>query len=1026
MLVKKYLSFSFFLFSFTSSLLAQNNNSVKLIKEVSYSIINGNEGASDSLQKELLVNYSNESNEITEILKGLHLAFFHYDYSLDSLYELHKKYNTPYISHLQKLLESEYYFNNADWMNCGLSSLDFTIEEQSLDSTLYSPLFDAISLSNLIISRQNSLLRNKSDINDNYFKLLNTLFKNSADSLNNAMLIKLFWASCIVNSTSKEANQLQDILWKKKDKLSIEDRIYYESIVSEYFSVTKTFYANRNNAQLYDSFSQRILLSNKIYFIQNRWFNYLLTFAKYNDLEHQSKYLDIELKYSKEQKKITPYFQGQRLIQMGVYYGNKDLLLSSSYFLKFYNLSYSDSVFWKRNYMFFNYTRFKEALIHHEALLIPLIESQKLINENNSEAINYEYIGTYFNQLLLKNQFHKVDSLLKFDTIISSLNPTLISSFNIKFLHARQKILDSFSIENYFLFKNEFLNLNIFYSDLSKVLNQELIEYAAYFNDIPFADSLLNNSEILAFKHFDEFDKLRLNKADIPLLIKNDYLDRFYIMLFNKTQDNNYLIRLLRFVLQKNNLIEKIISSDQSNQIIDSLSRNILNDDIIKTFGFITNTFDSVKSNPLILNRTTKNISLRDSLSLELKKSNLINNAVKPLTITQADSSILITSFFNNLNDSSVILMGVASHKHPLDSVLSTYILMVEKDVKKLRLLNIEDSLFTTPLGNYFDAPVSSNSATAKFKFLLNNLKNSPAIQTIKNGCENKSQIFITGGALIDQIPFNIVLSEESEKNFYQISNLHTFNTSLYSRISGDRNILAVGGVKFNSTTSSTTRNLLNYLPETLKEVNIIDSIFKNNYQVKILKEDYATKSELINQINQRQYEIIHLATHSFYSPFDNSNNPFVKIPVSILPQREFRSVILFANGGEFQKFESTKRLEEFINKNLLLAEIPFLPINKTRLVVLSSCETNINLPTVYGDIYGNHTLNTAFKYAGAQYVIGSRWEISDKFSKQFFIFFYGALNASDDIEASFFYAVKKLKELNPDPFIWGPFVLLK
>lgn len=286
---------------------------------------------------------------------------------------------------------------------------------------------------------------------------------------------------------------------------------------------------------------------------------------------------------------------------------------------------------------------------------------------------------------------------------------------------------------------------------------------------------------------------------------------------------------------------------------------------------------------------------------------------------------------------------------------------------------------------------------------------------------------------LIDQIPFNVVLSDNNKsKKIYNVSNLSELYTDKERKVdSNDKgfqnhNILCLGGVNFNSEQSSLTRNLWNYLPGTLDEINFIKNIFQNNYQVSLLSGNSASKSRFIDKINTSSFKIIHLATHSFYAEFDPSKNPFTKIPISILPQRELRSAILFTKGGDFENYESLERLKDFLDKNLTLAEIIYLPIRNTKLLVLASCETNIGLPKVYEDIYGNISLNTAFKYAGAQYVLGTRWEVSDQYSKQFYSQFYNHLEETDNIEFSFEKAIQELKLLNSDPFIWGTFILVK
>jgi CHAT domain-containing protein len=82
--------------------------------------------------------------------------------------------------------------------------------------------------------------------------------------------------------------------------------------------------------------------------------------------------------------------------------------------------------------------------------------------------------------------------------------------------------------------------------------------------------------------------------------------------------------------------------------------------------------------------------------------------------------------------------------------------------------------------------------------------------------------------------------------------------------------------------------------------------------------------------------------------------------------------------------------------------------------------------PAFQPDNIGKMALSTAFKYAGARYVLGTRWEISDAVAKSFFRYFYDGLKKSQPIELSFDEAVRRVREQINDPYMWGAFILIK
>jgi hypothetical protein len=826
-----------FLLSCSNPVVAQDltNSPINLFKEINYAIITGQENISDSLLIELSLelNSQEKNKQLQQLLwvyKGLHYSYFHYDYLLDSLILVEDKSDNVFISHWQRPIESEHSFNNADWERTIDLSMEFATEENSLDEKNFSPLFYAISLSNIIISRNNLLIHIDSLVSSQYSLALNILFKNSIDSLNNGILIKLYWASSVLNLYSNESKKLKEVLWKKLPALSIEDLTYFESILSTYIIDNHSFYEKRNNVSLYDGLTQKIILSNKSYFIRNRWFQHLLNFGMYGDNENEKEYFDIDLKYNKDQKNVSPYFVGQRLIHYGIYYANKNQSIASSFFNKFYEYLSGDSIFRQYNYGFYKYVQFDDyiygGLDVENRFLIPFIENQNLINKNNSKELNFEYIASYINELLINRQFKKIDSLLKYDILISIYRSNILNIPDFTFFKAYEKIQDSLSLSNYFKLKSEFVNYennpknsyiannvpehidNTIIPESIVITIPDIIEYATYFDDLSFADSLLNIYELRGIKAIQNFDIERLRKTDLSNLIQGYYVESSYITLYNKTHNNSYLLRLVKFRLLKDNLVKYIFSFNHSNDnAIDSFQRLLLKDDAIKSFKYTTNTFDYTSDFNYFENRKTKYNLLIDSL--------LSNSSILDLAIL--DSSKLYIGFLNYLNNNSIVLLGLASRKNPMDTVLSTYILLIEHDSDKLRLIKIEDSIFNTAIGNYFAITLSPYSKKDKFKYLLNNLRKSPSIGLIKQSCEYKNEIIIAGGALIDQIPFNVVLSDNNKtKKIYQLSNLAELNTikkpkidSNNNKIFQKNNILCLGGVNFNTEYSSLTRNLL-------------------------------------------------------------------------------------------------------------------------------------------------------------------------------------------------------------------------
>jgi CHAT domain-containing protein len=130
--------------------------------------------------------------------------------------------------------------------------------------------------------------------------------------------------------------------------------------------------------------------------------------------------------------------------------------------------------------------------------------------------------------------------------------------------------------------------------------------------------------------------------------------------------------------------------------------------------------------------------------------------------------------------------------------------------------------------------------------------------------------------------------------------------------------------------------------------------------------------------------DVMHIATHGFFFP-DKSTKP--KIDENMFESAEnplFRSGLLFAGGN--LSWQGKDRPQGTDDGILTAYEVSTLDLSKTKLVVLSACETGL------GEIKGNegvYGLQRAFKKAGVEYIIMSLWQVPDKETSEFMQMFY-------------------------------------
>jgi CHAT domain-containing protein len=94
----------------------------------------------------------------------------------------------------------------------------------------------------------------------------------------------------------------------------------------------------------------------------------------------------------------------------------------------------------------------------------------------------------------------------------------------------------------------------------------------------------------------------------------------------------------------------------------------------------------------------------------------------------------------------------------------------------------------------------------------------------------------------------------------------------------------------------------------------------------------------------------------------------------------------------------------------------------RARLVTLSGCATGMNVVAAGDELLG---LQRGLFYAGATSLLLSLWDVHDRSSAELMQEFYKGYIQTDDMAGSLQTAMRSLRQENPHPFFWAPFVLV-
>ena len=317
--------------------------------------------------------------------------------------------------------------------------------------------------------------------------------------------------------------------------------------------------------------------------------------------------------------------------------------------------------------------------------------------------------------------------------------------------------------------------------------------------------------------------------------------------------------------------------------------------------------------------------------------------------------------------------------------------------------------------------------------------------QPLEKYLEGVKTVYYSPEGILHKVSFAAI---GKSKNMYLCDHVNLQQVSSTGKVAMpenaliDKNLTAciVGGIDY--TSDSLRNSLWQYLPGTLTETNAIKTkLLKNNITTKTYSGKEATELSFKNIYSNEgiRPEILHIATHGFFYPdpeqiqkeqskekveeglvaFRGGNSGFGLWQFVKNKNPLMRSGVVFAGANKVwsEPYAGTD------NEGVLTAqEVTQLDMTKTKLVVLSACETGL------GDIKGSegvYGLQRAFKMAGVKFIVMSLWQVPDKETVEFMETFYTKLLKDKNIRLAFSETQKVMRK-KYDPYYWGAFVLVE
>jgi tetratricopeptide (TPR) repeat protein len=233
------------------------------------------------------------------------------------------------------------------------------------------------------------------------------------------------------------------------------------------------------------------------------------------------------------------------------------------------------------------------------------------------------------------------------------------------------------------------------------------------------------------------------------------------------------------------------------------------------------------------------------------------------------------------------------------------------------------------------------------------------------------------------------------------------------------------------SRSSASASGKLNYLEGTKTEVaQINQQLTAATWQTKLIENNEAIEENITKLEGKEAKGILHLATHGYAFPeYDFKDTSISKNSLRYSYRYSTNPMVrsgLILTGGNWAwtGSDTLSKLGAEQNGILTALEVSQLNLKKTKLVVLSACETGLG--KIEGS-EGTFGLKRGFKLAGVEQMIVSLWSVPDKETMELMTLFYSDLTKTLNPVNSFSNAQKEMRAKYPtDPEKWAGFVLVR
>ena len=213
-------------------------------------------------------------------------------------------------------------------------------------------------------------------------------------------------------------------------------------------------------------------------------------------------------------------------------------------------------------------------------------------------------------------------------------------------------------------------------------------------------------------------------------------------------------------------------------------------------------------------------------------------------------------------------------------------------------------------------------------------------------------------------------------------------------------------------------------LPSTKKEIDGIGNILASKGLSVETMEGTKASEESFKALGGKSPDVIHLATHGFLIQTQQQaqGNKFFGQTTAYSPKEAYMMWTGLMLAGSNNVWQGKFDLQDVEDGVLTADEISRMDLSRTKLVVLSACETGKGKVDPVDGVYG---LQRAFKIAGAGTIVMSLWKVQDEVTSLLMTKFYSYLADSIDRHQALWKSMMDIRTQYPDPYYWAGFIML-